>query len=70
MFNTAENAQNRYQDALRMGYSDAFVKKGNKYHRVMIPFTLEVISEKEAVEELRNAIEPEAWIWETLYQNY
>ncbi len=69
MFNTQENAQARYQNALRLGYSHTKVKKGRKYYRVMVPFSNEIITKKDAVHELRMNIEPEAWIWETLYRN-
>lgn len=69
MFNSDENAQLRYREALSIGYRNTIVKKGVKYYRVMVPFTYDTATRTEAVEELRSNIEPEAWIWETLYQN-
>ena len=69
MFNTEENAQLRYQESLRLGYMNTYVKKGTKYYRVMIPFSRDIATQQEATTELRENLEPEAWIWETLYKN-
>lgn len=68
MFEDEANAQNRYQEALAKGYENVQLKHGRKYHRVVVPYSLKDATWKEAVAEIKTTIEPEAWIWETLYQ--
>ena len=67
MFQKESNAQDRYNEALNLGYTNAELKQGRKYLRVVVPYSRDDATWVEAVGELRETIEPEAWIWQTLY---
>lgn len=63
MFSEEHNANTIKRIAEKKGYSP-IIKRGQKYYRVLIPFTYEQATMREAQQEVSRSVVQGAWVWE------
>lgn len=68
MFKKKYYAKKKLKLTREKGFSRAVMIKGQKYYRVIIPFSAKETTWRKAQQAVQETVEPEAWIWETLYQ--
>ncbi len=68
MYSDDYNAHLQLERAKANGFSDAKIIPGDKYSRVVIPFSKSYYSQAQALKMVHESVEPNAWVWESYYK--